>query len=454
MIPLPLRIFLIATFFLTSIISYSKDVILVDEDGNFKKNYSELIKEKNLSSGDKIKFSDDETFIFRKILGEGSQSKVFEVVDPTDMKTYALKVPIENSFSRSLNSFIDGYDLLKRSGVETPNINKFKRSKYALLNVVDTSFSLEKFLARPDLISKTQLKDAEKALYQFAKDTAQFETFGDFNPDQLVYSASKKRWYLLDWNKDHVVANLLDESLYNQNTKSSYPLQEEIFNGALYEYDDEMNMILEDEFFEDEYLIREQTIREKKISDKLKDVTLKQRSKIIKLQTTFWAKHKKTFIKIKTPDDLIKFYSRPPSFFNEGIKEFRLNHFLENIDSIKKYNLSLDQILKLRAAVVSTPDDFLLFTTFTIDNFDNIDDLQKYLNSFYVDSKNYERIKELAKNKIDQILKLSGLNNNNVTITINDSGKQNKPFIQIKVKSTVSKCLMEKAISIYLQSIK
>ena len=192
----------------------AKDIFLRKKNGKAVKNYDALIREENLRPGDRIYLNSEKYFTYVKNLGEGNLTQVLEVTSEGSDTSYALRLPYRSGFAHlaeseeAINEFIYGYYTLKEQNISIPNIIESKEFQYVLVDKIEDSFNLHSFLFNEasTSLSANQLKEAEKALVEFIKEIAPFESISDAHGKQIVYDIDKKKWILIDWRKRSFLA--------------------------------------------------------------------------------------------------------------------------------------------------------------------------------------------------------------------------------------------------------
>lgn len=198
---------------------------LLGKRGYFGKNYEKLINENAFQKDDILLLKDKKSYKILSFLGEGNFSKIYEV-EGQKGEIFALRLPkvtekINLFFSSmTINSLIDGYQILKNQGVNIAHIKEFDRDNYILHEKVDTIFSLKEFFTFRgtswrnvngeierifELENEEIYNRAKKSLVRFTKQIAKFKKIGDFHFDQVRYSLKEDRWILLDWNDSHIL---------------------------------------------------------------------------------------------------------------------------------------------------------------------------------------------------------------------------------------------------------
>lgn len=194
--------------------SIAADLHLFNSDGSFYEDFSDQILSGDLKANEKI-FLKNKEVTFKGILGSGNTTIILRVVDSNN-EELALRLPYgnpEKNFrkydgQRFINYTYEGYKDLLEANLPIPKIYSYYKNSYLLVDLVDHDFDLRSFLARNDSYSSDVKEKASKALINFARETAIFESIGDFHLQQVVYSSLKNKWFLLDWTDNHQLARL------------------------------------------------------------------------------------------------------------------------------------------------------------------------------------------------------------------------------------------------------
>ncbi|WP_372655389.1 hypothetical protein [Halobacteriovorax sp.] len=153
-----------------------------------------------------FQLSEDLEVKVNRFLGAGNTTNIYSVINIEKGIEYALRLP-KNDF-HYIYSTNQLYPILEHYNVAIPKRFTPIDSNFILTEVIDISFDMTTFFE--DIVDgsdKTIALEAKEALFQFAKSTAMFESIGDFNGSQLVYSKEKKMWILLDWMNSYELFN-------------------------------------------------------------------------------------------------------------------------------------------------------------------------------------------------------------------------------------------------------
>ncbi|WP_372654987.1 hypothetical protein, partial [Halobacteriovorax sp.] len=141
-----------------------------------------------------------------RFLGAGNTTNIYSVTNIEEGIEYALRLP-KNDF-HYIYSTNQLYPVLEHYNVVIPKRFTPIDSNFILTEVIDIAFDMTTFFEDiVDESNNTIALEAKEALFQFAKSTAMFESIGDFNGTQLVYSKEKKMWVLLDWMNSYELFN-------------------------------------------------------------------------------------------------------------------------------------------------------------------------------------------------------------------------------------------------------
>ncbi|CBW27284.1 hypothetical protein BMS_2493 [Halobacteriovorax marinus SJ] len=203
---------LFALIFL-SLSSWSADLSLFLENGNFNEEFAKQILSGDLKDGESIHLI-DRSLTFKKILGSGNTTLILKVQNPETGVDFALRLPHGNTEKRYhlsdgmrfINHTFNGYEELNDAGLPIPKIHDYNKDHYLLVDIIEHDFSLRTFLARNNTFTEESKERALKSLIEFSKETALFDSIGDFHLEQAVYSKDKNKWFLLDWASGHQLA--------------------------------------------------------------------------------------------------------------------------------------------------------------------------------------------------------------------------------------------------------
>jgi len=225
-----LYLILLLTF---QICIHASDLHLFNTEGKFNDQFATSILSGDLHDGESI-FLHEKQVTYKGILGSGNTTIILRVFDPQERKELALRLPHGNSKKnydiydgkRFLNQTFEGYQELLDTNLPIPKVHSFKRDSYLLVDLVEHDFDLRTFLARNENFDVQEKTKIVESLVNFAKDTAIYQSIGDFDLQQVVYSTQKNKWYLLDWTSKHQLARLpsspmiFSEFLFSENNKA------------------------------------------------------------------------------------------------------------------------------------------------------------------------------------------------------------------------------------------
>ncbi|OIQ20667.1 MAG: hypothetical protein BM556_01645 [Bacteriovorax sp. MedPE-SWde] len=234
--------------FILNLSAWSADLHLFKDDGSFNDYFSTSILSGDLKEGENIHLYDRKV-TFKGILGSGNTTMILRVQDTSRNIELALRLPHGNEEKRFgindgkrfINYTYDGYKDLKEAKLPIPKIHSYLKSSYLLVDLVEHDFDLKTFLARNEFIEESDRSKIQESLLKFAKETAIYESIGDFHLEQIVYSKQKNKWILLDWADNHQLARLPSSpKLFNSHQlvsnnialdKNGKELYEELDNG-------------------------------------------------------------------------------------------------------------------------------------------------------------------------------------------------------------------------------
>ena len=122
----------------------------------------------------------------------------------------------------SLHDSLNAYKELSRHGVDVAKIDLqiSNANEFLFTEKIDIQMYYYDYLQRSEkytALSIDERRKIDKDFVHFAKSTAQFENFGDFNASQLVYSKTRG-WVLLDYSKDnHIYKSGSGHNVFEQN---------------------------------------------------------------------------------------------------------------------------------------------------------------------------------------------------------------------------------------------
>ena len=398
-----LLIFITLFFIGHSGVGHGKDISLFRKNGKTAFNYSHLIKEENLASGDRIFVAPGKYFIYIQKLGEGNQTQVFEVMREGDPKRYALRLPLKNDFRslkqnrEAMNDFLFGYEILKEEKVSIPEIIESKESSYILVEKVEDSFDLEKFIFYSDEISAKELKEAELALEVLINELAPFSHVGDAHRKQFVYDRNKKKWIFLDWGKQHRLSSEFQDSvgvalgkLFNPPGLKDPPLEKPFRNM--------------DQDFK----------RRLRISNRWEEVHKSELQNIKQKELIFLEDHFNKFNSSMKAKEILDFYQKAKKApFTEVTYKFIFDHFLKNQQEILRLIPANGlYIFSLANTIINSHDqlsDFMGLVVPKLETLEEVLDFSQYLRgerrlyNLYDDS-DYYRFHRAISDRIDILL--------------------------------------------------
>lgn len=153
------------------------------------------------------------SFEYIEILSQSGRSIIYRLPG-----NRILRLSKSDNPEQDIVNFVKGYELLKDAGVKDMAHIQPRGLDWIIQDYIKVDMTLENFLLRMEaiLIAKPdQFKMMVRGLNNFAEQTANLATIGDFHSGQLVWNG--KKWKLLDWNHESRIANK--------------PLSDTIFNG-------------------------------------------------------------------------------------------------------------------------------------------------------------------------------------------------------------------------------
>jgi len=175
-------------------------------------------EEKMLELDDTIILDEQNTASFKKFLGKGNTTRVYEVI--YNGETQALRVPKSqgrfNTFSKYgdyIDAFYLGHNALDVQGVNIPKIEKYKAQRYLIVEKLnlENSFELKDFFFNKDNIDSAIYNDAKEKLVEFMVEISSFKEIKDFHLGQVAYSPKDKKWILIDWTLNHELFSELQD---------------------------------------------------------------------------------------------------------------------------------------------------------------------------------------------------------------------------------------------------
>ncbi len=163
-------------------------------------------KKVELSENTHFKLSETWNVKVNRFLGAGNTTDIYSVTKIGEEVEYALRLPKSDfHYIYSTNQL---YPILEHYKIKIPKRHTTIDSNFILSEVVEIAFDMKTFFIETiESNDKRIVEEAREALLNFAKDTAMFESIGDFNGTQLVYSKEDKAWLLLDWMNSYELFN-------------------------------------------------------------------------------------------------------------------------------------------------------------------------------------------------------------------------------------------------------
>jgi hypothetical protein len=355
--------------FLFPSLGFSDSIYLTDEHGQHASGYNDLIKQENFKDGDKVYVAPDKYFIYKKYLGEGSTTRVLQVLDPRDGKEYALRLPKKshkftlNESQMYLNKYFSGYKNLKKNNVTTPKIIDHKKNTFILVESVEHDFQLTKFLVKPGGIPSNVLKEAEEALYRFAEEIAGFKKIDDFHTEQLVYNQNKKKWILLDWSANNkLISSVSDPQPFNQS----------FFDKLRIKFNKDISPVYP-------LVKRKLSTREIMIIENIKNISIDKRQSILDKEKKHLDNIKKMLTNINSKEGLLELFSDSNSLKTDYAKKELYQIFKNNQQSFAKFKFSHKELLRLEEAMITDPEEFLGFIKVSLHNVKTFKGLSQFM---------------------------------------------------------------------------
>ncbi|MGI4992361.1 hypothetical protein ACRXCV_07020 [Halobacteriovorax sp. GFR7] len=199
--------------FILNFSAWSADLYLFNSDDSFNDSYRENIFSGDLKAGENIHLK-NKVVTFKEILGSGNTTLILNVYDEGLQRNLALRLPHGNEEKqytlydgkKFINYSYEGYSELNETDLSIPKIHEYEKSSYLLVDLIKNDFDLKEYFNHIETITSDQKVLVENALIEFAKESAIYQSIGDFHNEQLVYSMSKRKWFLLDWSSGHTLA--------------------------------------------------------------------------------------------------------------------------------------------------------------------------------------------------------------------------------------------------------
>jgi len=176
-------------------------------------------KDRVLSSGDYIAFSNGEHLKLGRRLGTGNTTVVWELADEPGK---AIRLPkqieavlvygkdsntVEMLDTREyLKFFVEGEPQLQLQKVPAVKVHRFLQKEYVIVDKIGSHFTFDQFISDSVLITPQMRQEMRASLKKFAASLGAFQNIGDFHSGQIVYEYEngKKEWKLLDWSSAHL----------------------------------------------------------------------------------------------------------------------------------------------------------------------------------------------------------------------------------------------------------
>lgn len=182
-----------------------KPIVLYKKNGKLKKKYAYRLR--NAEGGDILQFDEDTFFQLRGVLGQGDQTRIF------DLGADALRVPLIDPRSTfvggsdvslgSFTSFIDSNQGMLNAGAQVVRVDQkeSRRGVYARVEKLAVLATYEDFLNKTDRwkalhLSWVEEMRAREAFLDFAQSFWEFEIAGELKPKQIGYDG--KKWTMFD----------------------------------------------------------------------------------------------------------------------------------------------------------------------------------------------------------------------------------------------------------------
>lgn len=395
---------LILLFFLGNI-AFSGEIYL-EKDGKLNYEYVSLAQNESISKGDKIFVTKDKYYIVKKMLGRGNTTIIFQVIDPSNDKNYALRLPfpserfnLRNSINY-LNGYIDGHKIIVKNNIPVVEMKEGKASSYVLMEVVQHDFDLFQFLTTPESIDSSIRKNAREALLEFAKKTAYISSIGDFHQGQIVYNEYEDKWILLDWTNHlskvrHMNAPLL--------------FSPKVFKQNHYVRGERGDPVVKKGIFFNSYKKRDLTRREIGIYEDLERVVYKERA----IQFNEDLGYANSLIELIESEmdttKLLALYKERPRFYFSTLDQKMGEHFLEyGLPFLIERGTHLREIISLLNYIMIVGNDnfieLLEKTLPLVVTLKDFSDLFKDESLIFYSEENLKKLNLVIRENIDNIL--------------------------------------------------
>ncbi|EQC47896.1 hypothetical protein M900_A0039 [Bacteriovorax sp. Seq25_V] len=390
------------------------------EDGVFNDDFSDEILEQYLKIDEKIHLLDRDV-TYKGILGSGNTTMIVKVYDQSLEKEVALRLPHGNQAKnynisdgkRFINYTAEGFKELEDFKLPIPKIYEYQKNSYLLVDLIDHDLDLKTFLARNDHYSEQEKSKMVNSLISFAKETALFESIGDFHLQQVVYSKSNDKWTLLDWSSRHQLARLpsspkiFSDFLFTDNNKALDENGTELINT------------------QGKFITREITDFEKEVAQNVNAAIEDQRRVQVEIDTQDLAAVKSKLELITDHKDILKVYQEMSpihlaSYFTLLQKDFITNQ-IDKFPQARITSTELEQLLnnlgkftpyyfsqfseKILASIEDLDGFMLLYKKFQIIGLDEemeddismaiAKNIERILTNTYATAENLEIIKKL-----------------------------------------------------------
>ncbi len=327
-------LFILFTFNLSV---WSADLHLFNSDDVFNDNFAQSILSGELKAGESIHLR-GKSVIYKEVLGSGNTTLILKVHDNEMGQDLALRLPHGNQEKnynihdgkRFINHSFAGFSELEETKLPIPMIHSYEDSSYLLVDVIENDFDLKDFLTNNESIPDVEKAHIEEALFDFAKQSAIYQTIGDFHVEQLVYSKAKGKWFLLDWSSGHELARLPSSpTLFTQHffTNSKRPITEYESNLL-----NSLNEIVSEERAKQSEL---DTIELEKIKQQLSEIT--DYKKILEVYKEIETKHLMSFYTLLQKDFISNHLNKFPS---GELKKQELELLLNHLGKFSPYYFS------------------------------------------------------------------------------------------------------------------
>lgn len=164
----------------------------------------QFLTPKSIPPGSLVRFPSGREVPIGEFLGEGNKTVVFEhATDPQR----AVRLPKRNN-AHFLDWTASGEALLAQ--LDVPRAEVLAHSPGEFADVRRVALDPTGRLSLANLASSRLTPDERvqmlNALREFARQLAPFERIGDFRAEQVAYDIERRRFVLLDWTHDHVLA--------------------------------------------------------------------------------------------------------------------------------------------------------------------------------------------------------------------------------------------------------